>query len=66
MVVLQTRAVPPAEGAAEREDEEQRPGGPAQTHKHSPMEAAGGELSLSNLNLDPFSSDSTWQEHLRY
>lgn len=36
---MQARAVPPAEGAAEREDKEQRPGGTAEAHKYSPMEA---------------------------
>lgn len=41
--MLQARAVPPAEGAAEREDEEQCPGGAAEAHKYSQMETTGGE-----------------------
>lgn len=42
-ICFKTRAVPPPEGAAEREGEEQRPRGTAEAHKYSPMETTGGE-----------------------
>lgn len=45
--MFQARAVPPPEGAAEREDEEQHPRGTAEAHKYSPMETTGGLCGLA-------------------
>lgn len=45
----QTRAVPPAEGAVEGEDEEQRPVRTEETHQHPQMEMSGGDKTLASL-----------------
>lgn len=44
--IYKTRTIPPAEGAVEGEDEEQRPIGAEKTHQHSQMEMSGGDTTV--------------------